>query len=78
MADEFQNRKDIETLYNLIYARTSDSPVTQKDEFDEFKTEISETFDLYVLAEEYYEKISLLSEEIEELKQRVDELTPTS
>ena len=37
MADEFKNRKDIEILYDLIYNRTTDSPVTQKSEFDEFK-----------------------------------------
>ena len=37
MADEFKNRKDIEILYDLIYNRTTDSPVTQKSEFDEFR-----------------------------------------
>lgn len=37
MADEFKTRKDIEILYDLIYNRTSDSPVAQKSEFDTFK-----------------------------------------
>lgn len=40
MADEFKTRKDIEILYDLIYNRTTDSPVTQKSEYDTFRETI--------------------------------------
>lgn len=40
MADEFKNRKDIEILYDLVYNRTTGSPVTQKNEFDAFKNTV--------------------------------------
>ena len=40
MADEFKNRKDIEILYDLVYNRTTGSPVTQKSEFDAFKNTV--------------------------------------
>ena len=76
MADEFQNRKDIEKLYNLIYARTTDSPVTQKSEFDEFKDSITETLTQYVLQTDFYNRIVTLNDELEDLKKRVDDLTP--
>ena len=73
MADEFQNRKDIETLYNLIYARTSDSPVTQKSDFDEFvETTLPSLLENYVLLEEYNETISGILEAIDDLREIID------
>jgi len=73
MADEFQNRKDIETLYNLIYARTSDSPVTQKSDFDEFvETTLPSLLENYVLLEEYNETISGILEAIDDLREIIE------
>lgn len=44
MTDEWQTRKDIETLFNLVYARTSDSPVAQKSELDDYKTYVTDNY----------------------------------
>lgn len=73
MADEFQNRKDIENLYNLIYARTSDSPVAQQSDFDEFvETTLPALLEGYVTLEDYNNTVSELMSEIEELREIVD------
>lgn len=44
MNDEYQTRADIEKLYDLIYARTTESPVVQKREFDNFKDEVEDNY----------------------------------
>lgn len=70
MVDEYQIRKDIENLYNLLYNRTSNSPVAQKEEFDALKKDISTN---YVKSADVDEIITVIRNSIQSFKSNVSE-----